>query len=402
MTADIPIPLICTVIALLACFYAGYTDLTRGVVRNKLTFSLIGIGLILNAIYAVMIGKISFIITCILFTAIIYAMGYAFWRIKAWAGGDAKLFTGLAALLPFYPLQFYPAILSYNLFGVNFPIIAAYGFPFTLVINSLLSVFPFLLIYLLFIVIRNKPELLDELAAPIKEYKKNIVLTLIITSSVTLTLFITLYFNLTSYLGYQLIIVSLILIYLLTLVISKMPNRLKAVIISILIVFGLYNNLNNLILALSSMVVLFIIITLTGILRNLLFSVNKKALQDDYKTEDLKEDMILAHSLYEDENRVYFDDKSLIAKVKESVDSGDPFGFMKPKGKLLIGSMAAGLTNEDIKLLKTLYTEDKIKNEIKIKKGFHFVPSMFMGLVISLFVGDLALIFQKILFAIFT
>lgn len=397
MTVDIPIPLICTIIALLACFYAGYTDLTRGIVKNKLTFSLIGIGIVLNAIYAIMIGKISYIITCLLLTAIIYAMGYAFWRIKAWAGGDAKLFTGLAALLPFYP-----DIVNYNIFGVNFPIVAAYGFPFTLVINSLLSVFPFLLIYLLYIIIRNKSELLDELTAPIKEYKKNIVLTLVITSSVTLTMFITYYFNLSSYLGYQLIIVSLILIYLLTLVISKMPNRIKAIIISILIIFGLYNNLNNLFLALSSMLVLFIIITLTGILRNLLFSVNKKALQDTYKIEDLKEEMILAHSLYEDENKVYFDDKSLINKVKESIDSGDPFGFMKPKGKFLIGSMAAGLTNDDIHLLKKLYKENKIPNEVKIKKGFHFVPSMFMGLVISLFVGDLALIFQKLLFAIFT
>jgi len=148
------IPLICTFVAIIACFYASYTDLKSGIIQNKLTFSLIGLGIALNAIYAFMINDIWFIVIGAIFTAVIFAVGYIFWKLGAWAGGDVKLFTALAALLPFYP-----SILNYNIFGVEFPIVSTYGFPFTLIINSILSMLPFLLIYVLYIAVRRKPYL---------------------------------------------------------------------------------------------------------------------------------------------------------------------------------------------------------------------------------------------------
>jgi preflagellin peptidase FlaK len=62
--------------------------------------------------------------------------------------------------------------------------------------------------------------------------------------------------------------------------------------------------------------------------------------------------------------------------------------------------MAAGLTEEDIKLLKELRDKNKISDEIRIKKGVPFAPSILIGLLISLILGDLAFIVQKILYAI--
>lgn len=387
----IDIPLICAIIAIIACLYANYTDSKFGIISNKLTFPLIAIGIILNAIYAFMIDNVFFILYCLIYTAIIYTLSYIFWRLRAWAGGDAKLFTGLAALLPFAP-----GIISYNLFGVQFPIVATYGFPFTLIINSLLSTLPFLLFYVFFIAVRRKPELLDELAEPIKEYRKNIVLTLVISSAVTLTVFITSYFNVGSYLQYQMIIVSLILIYLLTMVISKLPNRIKAIILSVIIVFALYSNIN---LTIISIVVLFISITIIGIIMKVLTSVNKKAFQDDYKIDELKEGMISAYNIYEQDNGILIDDKGFFSKIKDSTKSGN-ISTLQPKGKLLISSMAAGISNEDIELLKRLTKENKISDEIKISKGFHFAPSILIGLIVSLFIGDLVLLLQKILYVI--
>lgn len=380
------IPLICTIIAIIACFYASYTDLKSGIIQNKLTFSLIGLGIVLNAVYAVMTNNIWFIVTGLIFTAVIFVLGYIFWKFGAWAGGDVKLFTALAALLPFYPL-----VLNYNVFGVEFPINATYGFPFTLIINSLLSILPFLLIYILVIAVRRKPHLLDELLMPVKEYRKNIVLTLVITSAVTLTVLIY------PYLPYQIIILSLILIYLLTFVISKLPNMFKALVISILIVFALYTNIY---LTISSVIVLFISLTVIGIIRKLLTSVNKKALQDDYEIDDLKEGMILAYNMYEQDNEVYIDNKGFFEKIKESLKKGDATAIAKPNGKLLMGSMAAGLTNENIELLKKLFKENKIQNKVRIKRGVPFAPSIFIGLIISLFIGDIALIIQKIVYVI--
>ena len=380
------IPLICTVIAIIACIYASYTDLKSGIIQNKLTFSLIALGLILNAVYAVITNNVWFIIIGIIFTAVIYVLGYIFWKLGAWAGGDVKLFTALAALLPFSP-----SLLNYNVLGVAFPIGAIYGFPITIIINSLLSILPFLLIYVLFIALRRKPYLVDEIVAPIKEYKKNMLLALIITAATTLAYIIV------SYIPYKSILILLVLIVALVLAIIKLPNKVKVVIISILTIFALYTHLE---LTLIGIVILFLSITAVALLKVFLASVNKKALQDNYKISDLKEGMIPAYNIYEKEDEVYVDNKGFSDKIKESLEKGDPTSFMASKGKLLISSMAAGLTEDNINLLKKLSEENKIDNELKIKRGVPFAPAILIGLLISLFIGDLAVILQKILYVI--
>jgi preflagellin peptidase FlaK len=324
----------------------------------------------------------------LIFTAGTIVFGYLLWKLGAWAGGDVKLFTALAALLPFYP-----AIVNYNILGITFPIISSYPFPFTLIINSILAILPFLLIFIFYIVLREKKYLMDELFLPVKEYRKNIVLTLVITSAVTLTVIIT------PYLPFQMILISLILIYLLTFIISKFPNRVKAVLVSVLIVFALYNNLT---LTISSVIVLFITLTVIGIIIKLLTSVNKKALQDDYKIEDLKEGMIPAYNIYEGNDEVYIDNKGIFDKIKDSIKKGDVAGLSEHKGKLLISTMAAGLSKEDIDLINKLHDENKISDKFRIKKGVPFAPSILIGLLISLFIGDMAIMLQDVLYFLFT
>ncbi|PKL71430.1 MAG: hypothetical protein CVV29_10670, partial [Methanobacteriales archaeon HGW-Methanobacteriales-2] len=179
----IDIPLITVIIAIVACIYASYSDLKRGIIPNKLTFPLIAIGIALNGIYAYMIGEFLFILVCVVVTGVIFGLGYLFWKMGAWAGGDVKLFTALAALIPFNPL-----LISYQLFQVPFPVGGIYPFPLTLIINSILSILPFLLIYVFYVVSKHKPRLMGELTSPVMDYKKNIVLTLVITSAVNITL----------------------------------------------------------------------------------------------------------------------------------------------------------------------------------------------------------------------
>ncbi len=384
----INIPIITTIIAILACIYASYSDLKRGIIPNKLTFPLIGLGLILNGIYAFIIGEIWFIMVCAVVTGVIFALGYLLWKMGAWAGGDVKLFTALAALIPFAPV-----FVSYQILGVPFPVEGVYPFPLTLIINSILSILPFLLIYVFYVVVKTKPHLIGELTAPIKkDYKKNIVLTLVITSAVTLTYFIS------QQLRIQIIIISLILIYLLALVISKLPNYVKAVLVSVVTAAALFYNFK---VTLISIVVLFISIIIIEIVKKLLTTVSKEALQDDYPLEKLHEGMIPAYNLYQRDDEIYVDDKSFTDKIKETFKTRDFSILTAPPGKRLVGTMAAGLTSKDIDLLKKLKDEDKIPNTFRVKKGVPFAPSIFIGLLISIFVGDLAYILQKILFWIF-
>ncbi|MGO9388083.1 MAG: A24 family peptidase C-terminal domain-containing protein [Methanobacterium sp.] len=382
----INIPLIAIIISIAACIYASYSDLRWGIIPNKLTFPLIGVGILLNGIYYITTGNLLLLLGTLIVTLLVFLFGYLFWKMGAWAGGDVKLFTALAALIPFYP-----TILNYQLFNINFPITASYPFPLTLIINSILSMLPFLLIYVSFIVIKNKPHLIGELLSPVKDYRKNIVLTLVITSSVTLAYFITPYFQL------QILIVISVLTFLLSLIISRLPNQVKAVLISLVTVFALIHNLPVTIIGITLM---FISLTIFGMLRVLLTTVSREALQDDYHMNELKEGMIPAYNLYEKDGEVYIDDKKFTDKIKTSVKTGDLTHINNSHGKILIYNRAAGLNLEDISLLKKLVNEGRMNDSYRVKKGVPFAPSIFIGLIISLFIGDLAFILLKILNAL--
>lgn len=133
------ITLLSVVIALIATLYAAYSDIKTGIIPNRLTIPLIVVGIILNGVKSLQVKDPQIIIYALILTVTIFILGYILWRAGAWAGGDVKLFTGLAALLPFQPY-----ILRYSILGVPFPIIAPYPFPFTLIVNSILAMLPFI------------------------------------------------------------------------------------------------------------------------------------------------------------------------------------------------------------------------------------------------------------------
>lgn len=389
----ITIPIISIIIAIIACVYASYSDLKSGVIRNKLTFPLIALGIILNAIYIfTTTGDIWLFIKVVVIVAFIFIIGYILWKMGAWAGGDVKLFTAIAALIPLYAIPLYPTIVSYQIFGWQFPLEGLYPFPFTLIINSILSMLPFLLIFVFYIAAKNKPHLIGQLFSPVKNYKANFVLTLVVTSAVTLT------YTLTTQFKIQIILLSLILIYLLSLIISKIPNNVKAVLISVVTVYAL---ITNLWVTISGIILIFISIVVIEIVKKLLTSVSKEALQDDYKIDELKEGMIPAYNLYENDEKAYVDDKTFFSRIKEALSTGNMSKLSLPGDKLIVTTMAAGLTEENIETLKELKIKGKLEDKFKIKKGVPFAPSILIGLLISLLVGDLAIIIEKLLLAIF-
>ncbi len=380
----LPIPLLATIIAILASVYASYTDITKGIIPNRLTFPLIGVGMVLNGIYAILIGDLWYLILGLIITGVIFGLGYIFWKMGAWAGGDVKLFTALAALLPFYP-----AVVSYQVFSHTFPMEAAYPFPLTVIINSILSMLPFLLIYVLFVAMRTKPHLLGELLSPIKEWQKNLVTTLLITSAVTISVLVVQVIN------YPNLILYLILIYLLVFLISKLPKYVKAGLIAVAVFYSFYTYFQ---VTLMGIITLLLTLIAIGMVRKLLTSVSREALQDDYPVEGLEEGMILAYKLYQTNDEVEWDEKGFFTKIKETFAKKDLTLISRPPGKLVISSLAAGLTKDDIKLLKKLRKEGKIKEEVRIKRGVPFAPSILIGLLLSLFIGDLAFIIQQLLF----
>ncbi|BDH79370.1 MAG TPA: hypothetical protein GXX31_01800 [Methanothermobacter sp.] len=374
-------PILPVLVAFLASIYAAYSDLKEGIIPNRLTFPLIGLGILLDAVFAYQIGDPMFFVYALIFTGMIFLVCYIFWRLGAWAGGDVKLFTGLAALLPFQP-----ALIRYSIMGVSFPIIASYPFPLTLIINSILGILPFLIVFVFYITFKYKRHLLEELLEPIREYKTSLILALVITSAITLTLVIT------SILSLQIIILAFIIIYIITMMISKLPMKPKILLVSAITLYSIYQNPK---LTITGIVTLWASIIILQVIRKLLGKVAKEALQDEITVKDLKEGMILAHKLYKKNGKYYFDEKKLLGKDQRSRKDRQPQSLSP--GKPVLTSMAAGLSKDDIKLLVELAEKGEIPEKIRTKKGVPFAPAISVGLIISLLIGDLPMLLLKIL-----
>ena len=105
-------------------------------------------------------------------------------------------------------------------------------------------------------------------------------------------------------------------------------------------------------------------------------------------------------NMYELEGEIQIDDTGFFSKAKEAVKTGDISKLSGPRGKLVVGSLAAGLQKKDIDYLKDILKEGKIEDNLRIKRGVPFAPSILIGLLISLFIGDLAVIIEKIFYTI--
>lgn len=81
-------------IIIFGCIIAAYTDVKTGLISDKLTYAMIGAGLILNAIdFDIMLFSVG---------AAVFILGFLAYRFGKVGGGDVKLLTGIAFLLPFY------------------------------------------------------------------------------------------------------------------------------------------------------------------------------------------------------------------------------------------------------------------------------------------------------------
>ena len=134
------------IITVLFCFLATIFDVKKGIVPNWLTCGLIVFGLISNLLLAWFSSNIKFILASIISLLVTYAITYLMWQLNIWGGGDVKLFTGIASVIPF----------DFNIDFLNiFPQLSVYPFSFSVIINSVLVSFPFLLIFLFYLLLKN-------------------------------------------------------------------------------------------------------------------------------------------------------------------------------------------------------------------------------------------------------
>ena len=267
---------------------AAIFDVKKNFVPDELNWALIVFGLASNLILSLLSGEIKYILASIISMVVTYVVAYMLWNLKIWAGGDAKLFTSIATAIPLG--------INMNFLSI-YPTLSVYPFSFSVMVNSILSSFPVLVIFLSYMIIKKDT------------FNRNIDFLFNI-------------FNI---------------------------NSLK-------VFFDL--NLNYMV-----------------------------------PIKDLKEGMIL--------NNYYFNNvkiKKLIneeksnLKVYKSSDEDYEYYFKS--------QTAGGITNRDMYLLKIMEAQNMISKDASVKLSYPFTPSILCGLVITIFFGDLIMLFTKNLFVV--
>ncbi|MFH1256314.1 MAG: A24 family peptidase [Candidatus Diapherotrites archaeon] len=87
------------IVLIAATGIAAWTDLRTGLINDWLTYPLIAIGAIF--------GLLEFDWTAFGLAAVVFAIGYALYYFGKFGGGDVKLFTGIALVLPFFQGQLF-------------------------------------------------------------------------------------------------------------------------------------------------------------------------------------------------------------------------------------------------------------------------------------------------------
>ena len=138
--------LIQIIITILFTSLAVIFDVRQGIVPNMLMYIMCAAGLVTNAVLSLISHNIKFIIASLISMFVTFIITYLLWQLDMWGGGDVRLFTAIATVIP----------IGLNIGFLNiFPELSIYPFSFSVVVNSILVSFPFLVIFVSHRIIKN-------------------------------------------------------------------------------------------------------------------------------------------------------------------------------------------------------------------------------------------------------
>lgn len=344
------------VLAILLFSIASYTDLKQRIVKNKLTAVFGVLGLLLHFLASFQAGSFQPIFSSLLSGTIIFLLCFLLWKIGLWAAGDVKIFTALAVILPRPPELLNPV---FHEVYTQIPI-----FSVSVMVNGFLLALPFMFLYVIWNARRDR---LKGLARK----------TVFRTSFITLTVF-----GLTSV--FERFSIPLFAVFFLLLAFSFLPKRF-------MLIPGFLATLTALMVWGSSFEALATGFIGTGFLIGFLqaLSLKDEVFRERKKVEELQEGDIPAFTLVKTDEGVkrktFPGFKKLVKSPKEIEE------YLNPSNVIVSGRNAGGITQKEIKKLKNLEEVEKIS----ISTSTPFVPVLFAGLLVSIFVGDLmTMVFQ--------
>lgn len=135
------------VIVTLSCVAAAAAfDIRRNIIPDRISIFLVIFGIATNLILSSISLNVKFILSSIISLFITYFICFLFWKLKIWGGGDVKLLTGIATVIPFG--------ITLNTFNIS-PQLSFYPFSFSVIANSILVTFPILIGVAFYLNMRN-------------------------------------------------------------------------------------------------------------------------------------------------------------------------------------------------------------------------------------------------------
>ena len=126
--------LIQVVVTILFALCAAIYDIKRSIVPELLCYILAVFGLGSNLILSLISTNIKFILASFISMVLTYTITYLLWKLHLWGGGDVRLFTAIATVIP----------VGVNIDFLNiFPLQSMYPFSFSVIVNSIAYWFHF-------------------------------------------------------------------------------------------------------------------------------------------------------------------------------------------------------------------------------------------------------------------
>ncbi len=353
-------------IVFIALFYSTITDIRSREVSNYISLGLLAYGTVANSIYYLITKSYLSTIYFLIFVALTFLICYLFWKLGIFAGGDAKLYSGIAATIP---------ILNISL------------------INNVSSQIPFVLSLFLLSIILMLPIAVGKLiigyfkSVKIKEFVLKNIKESALKFILNITYVVALYF-IFSFFHYPLwmfLIVSIIL--------GFIPKIIRYPISVILFVVSLLlNPLNTFYIMIFSIIAAFIL----GLIIKMFVLSRSGVLNYSKNVSELVDGDLLAHPLIKNNKGKYEDLKfsfwnEFKLAFKKSLKEGpNALNSMLNRRKdlyskiVINNNLACGLTLDEVKLLKMHYIDDKIE----LKETTPLVPSIFLAYVLMICFGD--------------
>jgi archaeal preflagellin peptidase FlaK len=354
-------------VSLIGLCIATYTDLKERIVPNKLNFGLALTGLFIYAVQSILVQNHLPFIYSVWGMLFGFLFAWILWKAGVFAGGDVKLFMALGALNPFTPALLKNSIFLSSEFN---------AFPVTLFIYSTLAFLPYGLFVIVYKLSKNKP-FQKKLWLETKSRLKQAVHFAFFSAAAYTILN---YFSITSF-----AIIILILIW------GLFKENKKIITILALIVAFVLTFQNNPLLVVENIVYSLIIIVGFFTLIKLLFSM-RPLLSKRINVSKLEEGMIPAVSLIKKGNKIIEAESISIKSIIKYARAKKINELFYPKNEIISSRRACGLTQEELKKIKQLSKSGKIPKTIIVKDTMPFVPTVLLGYIFCIILGDVWLI----------